>query len=206
MAAEIAGRFVDHPVAYAQHRFRDASRASGFSETITRTLRPTPSAPGFRGRVVVLMGPVNISSCEAFLLMMKQVPQCTLMGEQSYGSSGNPRPMSLSNGVTVFLPSWVALTPDGDPFEGKGLSPDVRVAFPGESADEDPLINAALEFLSAGADFSGDGMVDFADFLLFVQQYGLSQGDEGYDVRYDLDRDGTIGFGDFLIFANAYGR
>ena len=206
LAAEIAGRFVDHPVAYAQHRFRNASRASGFSETITRTLSPTPSAPGFRGRVAVLMGPANMSSCEAFLLMMKQVPQCALMGEQSYGSSGNPQPVSLSNGVTVFLPSWVALTPDGDPFEGKGLSPDVRVAFPGRSADEDPLINAALEFLSARADFSGDGLVDFADFLLFVQQYGLSRGDERYDVRYDLDRDGTIGFGDFLIFANAYGE
>ena len=120
------------------------------------------------------MGPTNMSSCEAFLLMMKQVPQCALMGEQSYGSSGNPQPVSLSNGVTVFLPSWVALTPDGDPFEGKGLSPDIRVAFPGRSADEDPLINAALEFLSARADFSGDGLVDFADFLLFVQQYGLS--------------------------------
>ena len=53
---------------------------------------------------------------------------------------------------------------------------------------------------------SGDGLVDFADFLLFVQQYGLSRGDERYDVRYDLDRDGTIGFGDFLIFANAYGE
>lgn len=206
LAVEIAGRFVEHPRVYAQHRFRDPSMPSGFSEIMTRTLNPTPSVPGFRGRTVVLMGPVNVSSCEAFLLMMKQVSQCTLMGEMSYGSSGNPQPVSLSNGVIVFLPSWVAFTPDGDPFEGKGLSPDIHVAFPDEAVDEDPLINAALDFLLARPDFSGDGRVDFTDFLLFVQQFGLSQSDEGYDARYDLDSDGTIGFGDFLIFANAFGK
>ena len=54
-------------------------------------------------------------------------------------------------------------------------------------------------------DFDGDGTVGFGDFVLFVAQFGLSQGDEGYDARYDLDGDGTIGFGDFLIFANAFG-
>ena len=206
LAREIAGRFVEHPVVYAQHRFRDPSMPSGFSEIMTRTLNPMPSVPGFRGRTVVLMGPVNVSSCEAFLLMMKQVPQCTLMGEKSYGSSGNPQPISLSNGVTVFLPSWVAFTPDGDPFEEKGLSPDVHVAFSTDTTGEDPLINAALDFLLARPDFNGDSRVDFADFLLFVQQFGLSRDDEGYDARYDLDSDGTIGFGDFLIFASAFGK
>lgn len=79
--------------------------------------------------------------------MMKQVPQCTLMGEKSYGSSGNPKPVRLANGVTVFLPSWMALTADGEPFEGKGISPDVHVEFPDEPEDQDPLINAALELL-----------------------------------------------------------
>ena len=54
-------------------------------------------------------------------------------------------------------------------------------------------------------DFSGDGAVDIADFLLFVEQFGLSQGDAGYDVRFDLDGDDVIGIGDFLIFVNAFG-
>ena len=144
LARKIAGRFVKRSVVYAGHLNRDTSSPSGFSEINTRTLKPI--RPGFRGRTVVLMGPVNMSSCEAFLLMMKQVPQCTLMGEKSYGSSGNPKPISLANGVTVFLPSWVALTPDGEPFEGKGISPDVHVEFP-HGSEDDPLINAALEFL-----------------------------------------------------------
>ena len=145
LARKIAGRFVERSVVYAGHLNRDTSSPSGFSRIKKRTLKPI--RPGFRGRMVVLMGPANMSSCEAFLLMMKQVPQCTLMGEKSYGSSGNPKPVRLANKVTVFLPSWVALAPDGEPFEGKGISPDVHVEFPDEPGDQDPLINAALELL-----------------------------------------------------------
>ncbi len=55
-------------------------------------------------------------------------------------------------------------------------------------------------------DFDGEGTVGFADFLLFVAQFGFSEDDEGYDVWFDLDGDGMIGFGDFLIFANAFGK
>ena len=55
-------------------------------------------------------------------------------------------------------------------------------------------------------DFDGDGVVGFADFLLFVAQFGSSEDDEGYDVRFDLDGDGVIGFGDFLILVNAFGK
>ncbi len=144
LAKKIASRFVERSVVYAGHLNRDTSSPSGFSKIKKRTLKPI--RPGFRGRTVVLMGPVNMSSCEAFLLMMKQAPQCTLMGEKSYGSSGNPKPISLANKVTVFLPSWVALTSDGEPFEGKGISPDVHVEFP-DGSEDDPLINAALELL-----------------------------------------------------------
>ena len=52
-------------------------------------------------------------------------------------------------------------------------------------------------------DFDGDGTVGIPDFLLFVEHFGLSQGDAGYDSRYDLDRNDTIGIGDLLIFVNA---
>ncbi|MDE2699295.1 MAG: hypothetical protein OXI23_10530 [Gemmatimonadota bacterium] len=56
------------------------------------------------------------------------------------------------------------------------------------------------------ADFDRDGTIGFADFLLFVGQFGLRQGSVGYDAQYDLDDDGAIGFGDFLIFASVFGK
>ena len=55
-------------------------------------------------------------------------------------------------------------------------------------------------------DFDGDGIVGIGDFLLFVELFGFSEDDAGYDARFDLDGDGVIGIGDFLIFANAFGK
>lgn len=54
--------------------------------------------------------------------------------------------------------------------------------------------------------FDGDGTVGFGDFLQFAGVFGLSQGDDGCDAKYDLDGDNIIGFGDYLIFAGAFGQ
>jgi len=56
------------------------------------------------------------------------------------------------------------------------------------------------------SDFDGDGIVGIGDFLLFVEQFGFSEDDAGYDARFDLDGDSMIGIGDFLIFADAFGK
>ena len=89
-----------------------------------------------------------MSSCEAFLLMMKQVPGCKLVGERSYGSSGNPKPTDLGNGVTVFLSSWKAMRPDGTCFERKGIAPDFPVETTGtELLSRDPVLETALKLL-----------------------------------------------------------
>ena len=55
-------------------------------------------------------------------------------------------------------------------------------------------------------DFDGDGTVGISDFLLFVDVFGLRQGDEGYKARYDLDGNGIIGISDFLIFTENFGK
>lgn len=59
---------------------------------------------------------------------------------------------------------------------------------------------------SPSADFNDDGAINFADFVLFVRQFGLREGDAGYNAKFDLDENGVIGFGDFVKFANAFGE
>ena len=66
--------------------------------------------------------------------------------------------------------------------------------------------SVTLQLAALTPDFNGDGRIDLDDFLLFVEQLGLSRGDDGYDAKYDLDKDGVIGFGDFLIFASSFGK
>lgn len=148
LAREIAGCFVNKPVVYAKHVVRDPSEESGFSKVYDRVLQPNKKRPRYRGKVAVLTGPVVISSGEAFLLMMKQVPGCKLVGACSQGSSGNPKPYNLGNGVTVFLPSWKAMRPDGSCFETEGIEPDIPVETNASSFEnEDPVIEAALRYL-----------------------------------------------------------
>lgn len=150
LAQRVAGCFVSEPVVYAQHvwRWADSPDGTGFTEPQDRVLQPTADGPHYDRPVVVLMGRHVMSSCEAFLLMMKQVPQCKLFGERSYGASGNPRPHGLPNGVVVYLPAWKSLTPTGESFEGRGLEPDVIVVSkPGDFAEGDPVLSRAVDWL-----------------------------------------------------------
>ncbi len=142
LARQFAGCFLSSPKVYAKHVIRSEGK---FSETMERAVAPDPKRPAFRGRVAVLMGPANMSSCESFLLMMKQVPHCKLIGQRSYGSSGNPQPIGLANGVTVYVPSWRDLLPDGNCFEGQGIEPDMEVKAPDAASDE--VLAAALREL-----------------------------------------------------------
>jgi C-terminal processing protease CtpA/Prc len=93
-----------------------------------------------------------MSSNESFLLMMKQSPNTTIVGARSQGSSGNPKPHDLGNGVTLFLPSWKDLTAEGQELEGVGIAPDIEVNAKADDFNEsDPVLAAALEHLRKSA-------------------------------------------------------
>ena len=63
-----------------------------------------------------------------------------------------------------------------------------------------------LDVEPAAADFDGSGKVDFQDFVLFARSFGSSQGDAGYDPRFDLDGSGRVNFSDFVTFARVFGK
>jgi peptidase S41-like protein len=148
IARSVAGCFIDQPVLYAKHVVVDPDQPGGFSEPQRRMLHPNTRRAAYRGKVAVLTGPVVMSSCEAFLLMMKQMPDAVLVGACSQGSSGNPQPVELGNGVTALIPCWKPMTPDGTEFEGVGIPPDIQVdAGRNDFATADPVIDAALSHL-----------------------------------------------------------
>jgi hypothetical protein len=148
LAKQFAGCFVGKPVVYAKHVYRKTNTPEGWGEIRERILEPSGDRVRYRGKIAVLMGRANMSSGEAFLLMMKQVHNCKLVGDRSYGSSGNPKPVELGNGVTVWLPSWKALRPDGSCFEGKGIIPDIPVrTTEKELRRNDRVIETALRLL-----------------------------------------------------------
>lgn len=148
LAGDLAGCFITEPVLHSKHVIRDPKSDNGFSKVYDRILEPNAGRPHFPGKVAVLSGPVVMSSCETFILMMKQAPNATVFGQTTRGSSGNPRAYDLSNGVTVFLPSWKDMRPDGTEIEGIGIQPDVLLETqPNDFAENDPVLDAALEHL-----------------------------------------------------------
>lgn len=149
LARYVAGCFIDEPKLYAKNINIDLNYPGYFTPVHERYVEPNKTRPQYRGKVAVLIGPAVISSCEAFVLMMKQVPGCILVGEPTQGSSGNPQPYEIGNNITVFLPSWQALLPDETCFEGKGIEPDILVKTTKKDfITSDPVIDAAQKALT----------------------------------------------------------
>ncbi|MFO0792185.1 MAG: S41 family peptidase [Pirellulales bacterium] len=144
LAAELAGHFVNERKLYGKDVYRDPSSATGFTSPKERWLEPKTSFH-YSGRLVVLSGPAVMSSCESFVLMLKQVPGTLVVGGPTQGSSGNPKPHDLGNGVIALIPSWKDMTPDGQELEGVGIPPDIVVnATRADFQTADPVLEAAL--------------------------------------------------------------
>ena len=58
------------------------------------------------------------------------------------------------------------------------------------------LLPSTIAFEGSVADFNGDCVVDFSDFLAFASAFGKIES----DAMFDLDGNGSVDFSDFLIF------
>lgn len=126
LAAEIARQFCARETVYAMSKIRNGPAPTDFTRAHERTLKA--EAKPYTKPVVCLIGPGCVSSGEGFAKMLKCLPQVTMVGSPTRGSSGNPKPFELPGiGVAVWYSRWVDMLPDGTPIEGKGVIPDLRV-------------------------------------------------------------------------------
>lgn len=143
-AKEFASYFVKDTVPY--EKVVSFSYKSGlFDNENLKKLFPNEKKLNYTGNIYVLCGPSVMSSSESFILMMKQVPNTKIVGMKTYGSSGNPIPHKLSNGVIIYLPSWQAYTLDGILIEKNGIQPDVEIKTSKKDfEDKDLLLEQVL--------------------------------------------------------------
>lgn len=152
LAQRVASWFVDGTKVYAKCRYRERAGKDGFGKVLERTVTGNTDGRRYDKPIVVLTSPYVMSSNESFVLMCKQAKDCTTVGQPTYGSSGNPKPVELGNGVTAFIPSWQDLRLDGTDFEGEGLAPDVLVpCTPKDLETHDPILQKALELARSKA-------------------------------------------------------
>jgi len=145
----VASWFVEGTKVYAKHRTRVRAGKNGFDPVMNRALTGNKDAAHrLDVPIAVLTSRYVMSSNESFVMMLQQAKDCTTVGQPTFGSSGNPKPFDLGNGVTIVVPSWQDLRLDGTCFEGEGLKPDVAVECTAEQLEQkDPILEKALELL-----------------------------------------------------------
>lgn len=148
LARTVAACFVAEPTVYSRSLIRDPGAPEGWAGPFDRVVEPG-AGPRFHGKVAVLIGPACMSSNESFILMMRRPGVRETFGQGTWGSSGNPKPHDLGQGVRVYLPSWRDLLPDGSALEGVGITPDHPVDW--ARGDTDPVLDAALAWLRGDA-------------------------------------------------------
>lgn len=122
--------------------------------------RPTLKSPGrlvmpdnpiFRGELVLLVDDGCASACEDFVMPMKQTRRAVVVGDTTFGSSGQPSFSRFENGMMFSVGAKRMSFPDGSTYEGVGIEPDY-FAIP-TAADlkesSDVALKKALDFISA---------------------------------------------------------
>lgn len=149
IAQEFASHFIKESVEFEKIVTYN-EETEKFDRTTVRKLQPSQDFY-YPGKVYVLTGKSIMSSNESFVMMMQQAPNVTTIGMSTFGTSGNPRPFNLPNGIMVYLPSWQAYTIDDQLIEGKGLSPDIEfITKDGDFAAKDVLVEKVISLIEKG--------------------------------------------------------
>ncbi len=148
IAQKVAGWFVTGTKVYAKNRYRERAGKQGFGAVLERTLTGHGENRHYDQPIAVLTSRYVMSSNESFVMMLQQARDCTVVGQPTFGSSGNPKPFELGNDVTIVVPSWQDLRLDGTLIEGEGLAPDVLVPCTEKDLEtHDPILEKALAIL-----------------------------------------------------------
>ncbi|WP_376695170.1 S41 family peptidase [Wenzhouxiangella sp. EGI_FJ10305] len=115
---------------------------AGEYEWSMETAEPHIEAP-----VVFLTDYRAISYAESMIGMIKYHDLGTVVGSNTAGANGNVLPLQLPGGFTVSYTGMFVVGPDGEPFHGRGIEPDVGVAptLEGLREGRDEVLERALE-------------------------------------------------------------
>ena len=105
----------------------------------------------FAGPIVVLINRGSSGAAEIVASGIRSANRGELVGVQTSGRSAVQKTMELGDGAGLVLSVGQYWTPDGKAMLGEGLEPTVEVSRPADTpADEDPVLDKALEILEQG--------------------------------------------------------
>ncbi len=140
----IASRFADQERLYEYIRVRLNTESKALGDFIGYTITPS-GRQQFKGKVAVLSNRYSYSATEDFILMMRSLPNVTIIGDNTGGGSGS-RPIlkELPNGWAYRVSSTLVSGIDKVPISN-GIVPDMKVLITKSDSINgvDPVIEAA---------------------------------------------------------------
>ncbi|MHB8418205.1 MAG: S41 family peptidase [Myxococcales bacterium] len=133
----------------AYHHGYVAAYAEHFRRAELRWESPVeqPAKTPFRGRLLLLVDRACGSAGEDFVMPFKDNGRATLLGEHTAGNDGQPYWYAFGNGMRVAIGAVEDRFPDGSPFDGIGIAPDIEIEETVDSlrAGRDPVLERARE-------------------------------------------------------------
>jgi carboxyl-terminal processing protease len=141
--------FNDQERIFSRVKFRNGKNHTDFTDWTDR-YTPIYNRKFFLDiPIMVLTNRVVASSAESFVMAMQTIPNVTIVGDTTGGTSGNPISRKLPNGWFYSVPRWIEATPDYKIYENIGLFPDVPVWLNEQDTKngKDTIIEKALELI-----------------------------------------------------------
>lgn len=145
VSLEIAGRFSKQAIPVWKIRARNGQE---LTEPQSIMLQPTGATQ--MQEIVVLTSNFTASAAETFTLAMKELPNVTLIGENTNGIFSTMLSKTLPNGWNVTLSNEYWTDQGNISYEVTGITPDIAAPFPSRADrdnENDPVLEKALDFL-----------------------------------------------------------
>ncbi|MBQ9202674.1 MAG: S41 family peptidase [Prevotella sp.] len=148
MAERLASRFVHEKTLVGYMRHKTGRGHGDFSAMEPRYLEPSSNVRWYK-KVCVLTNRSVYSAANSFAVMMRALPNVTLVGDRTGGGSGMPMSSSLPNGWNVRYSACPMYDSNGQHTEF-GVDPDVWVSLSDVSTaqNRDDIIESARKMLS----------------------------------------------------------
>ena len=147
-AERLASRFVHEKTLVGYMRHKTGRGHGDFSAMEPRYLEPSSNVRWYK-KVCVLTNRSVYSAANSFAVMMRALPNVTLVGDRTGGGSGMPMSSSLPNGWNVRYSACPMYDSNGQHTEF-GVDPDVWVSLSDVSTaqNRDDIIESARKMLS----------------------------------------------------------
>jgi carboxyl-terminal processing protease len=123
---QIASYFVSEPV-HVMNKY--AIDGDGFTETTEVYIESGDAAYRYKGDVVLIISGSTVSAAETFTIIMKQLPQVTIVGRNTSGATSDILRRQLPNGWGFSIsPEVYSDVPDGTVYEMTGVPPHILIA------------------------------------------------------------------------------